>query len=322
MKKLNSFLFTFIVVFSAFCQDDGGMLCGGEDEIPIWILKWSIIDRETHYPISFANVEIFKNRGDGLKWNSDNNGIAVLVVTSPNCLPFEGTLEITAKNHKYYSQTIDRDYFDDRENEKRIFLDGHPHNWTDFNQIPSTQELIDKIRDNRYKVGVSSFMDQYGINWPNYAPACFEYEILMERIYNDYDQRINDDYYDIDDNDYSDDNNHTPTIFYDGETIYVFPNDLSGGSYHWEQANTACRRINRLGFDDWRLPTKEELNILYLNKDLIGNFTYGWYWSSTESYGDRIWVQGFKYGDQADEYWGTTFDAHKGSIKVRCIRTD
>ena len=32
----------------------------------------------------------------------------------------------------------------------------------------------------------------------------------------------------------------------------------------------------------WRLPTKDELNILYENKDKIGGFASNNYWSSTE----------------------------------------
>jgi hypothetical protein len=36
------------------------------------------------------------------------------------------------------------------------------------------------------------------------------------------------------------------------------------------------------GCDDWRLPTNEELNQLYANKDRIGGFAqFDFYWSST-----------------------------------------
>ncbi len=37
------------------------------------------------------------------------------------------------------------------------------------------------------------------------------------------------------------------------------------------------------GYTDWYLPSIDELNILYLNRTLIGGFAGYWYWSSTET---------------------------------------
>jgi hypothetical protein len=48
------------------------------------------------------------------------------------------------------------------------------------------------------------------------------------------------------------------------------------------------------GYSDWYLPSKDELNKLYLNKNSVGNFADGSYWSSTECLG---WVGGVYYGD-------------------------
>jgi len=38
---------------------------------------------------------------------------------------------------------------------------------------------------------------------------------------------------------------------------------------NWEQANVACKTLG----SGWRLPTKEELNEMYKNRDAIGGFT-------------------------------------------------
>ena len=64
----------------------------------------------------------------------------------------------------------------------------------------------------------------------------------------------------------------------------------------WEDAKKACADLG----DGWRLPTDEELNILYENKAKIGGFASGYYWSSTE-YDDGIaWGQDFYDGYQDD----------------------
>jgi hypothetical protein len=62
----------------------------------------------------------------------------------------------------------------------------------------------------------------------------------------------------------------------------------------WEGAKKAC---NDLG-DGWRLPTKEELNEMYRNKDKLGAFTLDNYWSSSENTNYYSWSQDFSSGIQ------------------------
>ena len=70
-----------------------------------------------------------------------------------------------------------------------------------------------------------------------------------------------------------------------------FPKEIN-----WYDAVKACTDLG----NGWRLPTKDELNLMYLNKDKIGCFQFI-YWSSTKGEGDDIdawWLQNFKYGWQ------------------------
>ena len=69
------------------------------------------------------------------------------------------------------------------------------------------------------------------------------------------------------------------------------------GQMDWMEATKACADLG----DGWRLPTKDELNILYENKDKIGGFASGYYWSSTEFDYYNAWVQNFANGYQ---YYG------------------
>jgi hypothetical protein len=53
---------------------------------------------------------------------------------------------------------------------------------------------------------------------------------------------------------------------------YDFPSFMN-----WVDATKACADLG----DGWRLPTKDELKYLYVNKIAIGEFTNKSYWSST-----------------------------------------
>lgn len=58
-------------------------------------------------------------------------------------------------------------------------------------------------------------------------------------------------------------------------------------------AASICDQLIYNGFDDWYLPSKDELNFLFIQKEAgrIGNFLSEEYWSSTESDADRAWNQ-------------------------------
>ena len=67
------------------------------------------------------------------------------------------------------------------------------------------------------------------------------------------------------------------------------------GSY----AATICRNLTLGGYNDWYLPSKDELNKLFLNKKIINNFAnFAYYWSSSEYNYDAAWYQSFAYGEQ------------------------
>jgi len=61
------------------------------------------------------------------------------------------------------------------------------------------------------------------------------------------------------------------------------------------------------GYSDWYLPSKDELNKLYINRIAIGGFADNYYWSSTERDHGLAWYQYFNGGGQGDYDKGTTF---------------
>ena len=59
-------------------------------------------------------------------------------------------------------------------------------------------------------------------------------------------------------------------------------------------ARKACYELGK----GWKLPSKDELNILYLNKNKLGNFTGDNYWSFSTNNGSGAWSQNFSTSSQ------------------------
>ena len=66
------------------------------------------------------------------------------------------------------------------------------------------------------------------------------------------------------------------------------------GSY----AAELCNDLVLNGYSDWYLPSKDELNKLYINRAAIGGFSSTTYWSSTEYNSNYAWYQSFNLGGQ------------------------
>ena len=76
----------------------------------------------------------------------------------------------------------------------------------------------------------------------------------------------------------------------------VYPEDL--GKHTWKDAKKVCKNLG----DGWRLPTREELHLMWVNKDSIGGFAAAFYWSSSENYNSNAWNQNFFNGIQYYNY--------------------
>jgi hypothetical protein len=52
------------------------------------------------------------------------------------------------------------------------------------------------------------------------------------------------------------------------------------------------------GYSDWFLPSRDELNELFINRRVVGGFENNFYWSSSEISADHAWFQCFNDGRQ------------------------
>ncbi len=106
-------------------------------------------------------------------------------------------------------------------------------------------------------------------------------------------------------------------IFFVDETnehgLIASAKDLSGEA-DWNEAMEFCAQYKVDEYSDWRLPTEEELNILYLQKEKVGAFVRFSYWSATEYAGHFAFFQNFYTGERDNDFKDNT-------CYVRAIRS-
>ena len=72
----------------------------------------------------------------------------------------------------------------------------------------------------------------------------------------------------------------------------------------WNSAMTACEELILNGYSDWHLPSKEELNSVYVNLKRVGVGSFAKtsysYWSSTDYNSYYAWGQSFYNGGRSD----------------------
>ena len=73
-----------------------------------------------------------------------------------------------------------------------------------------------------------------------------------------------------------------------GVSYLVLPYDLASASMAYSvlsdnEAYKSCANLVAYDYEDWELPTLPVLQLMYNNKDKIGGFSMGGYWSSTKS---------------------------------------
>jgi hypothetical protein len=106
-----------------------------------------------------------------------------------------------------------------------------------------------------------------------------------------------------------------------GKPMYTTDADAPG-SYNWNEAAAYCAALETGGHDDWRVPSRTELNQLFKSRSAIpglntrGSFPAGWYWSSLEhaSSSNVAWAQRFSDGFQS-------WSGKGGEFSLRCVRS-
>ena len=124
---------------------------------------------------------------------------------------------------------------------------------------------------------------------------------------------------------------YTVNTFYaelGGYVIQISPNGKHGlvvamqdqGISKWYEANDLLSNASNHDadgkeFSDWRLPTKRELNLMYVvySNGYGASLNANYYWSSTEGDGSYAWGQSFYNGFQYHDVKGYAYN-------VRAVR--
>ena len=89
---------------------------------------------------------------------------------------------------------------------------------------------------------------------------------------------------------------------------------VDGNTFAARICNEYSVTVGGTTYGDWYLPSKYELNLLYLQKTVVGGFTNNYYWSSTEFDANNTWRQ--KVGS------GLQVSSNKNNASyVRAVRT-
>ena len=89
--------------------------------------------------------------------------------------------------------------------------------------------------------------------------------------------------------------------------------DIMAGCATAGIAARICGDLVLNGFSDWYLPSKDELNKLYINRVAVGGFASDLYWSSSEFDFIYAWLQFFSNGYQDFHFKDNTY-------RVRAVR--
>jgi len=108
----------------------------------------------------------------------------------------------------------------------------------------------------------------------------------------------------------------------DNTTNLTWQQEIPEGTFNWKQAKEYASQLNLGGYNDWRIPTREELQSLVdfikvnpaIDVEAFPTSAYFWSSSPLANSRDYAWYVGFSNGFSYNDY------SFYYSLRVRCVR--
>ena len=96
--------------------------------------------------------------------------------------------------------------------------------------------------------------------------------------------------------------------------------DAVNTNINWSKANTYCADLKIANYEDFRLPSIDELQELYENKDKIYNGFGGKFYWSDESFQDEKKIWNYAIGKNFEDGTNQKSIQEFEQARVRCVR--
>lgn len=313
-KRMAIIVFLSMISVASFSQncesyERGNYAVIGTSDFWDYILKIEVKDSKSYTPVRNASIEFYDDYDNRKMFTMNTGSEGVGVIFVKGCFPSSAKIRVTSQDYRYWERKIDEDPLRENKRENILALKGVKY-WDNQNEVPSMNVITDLIAEEKYKI-----VDVSGNNTSFNRPAIYEYEVSLEPVEGRHIYRNEGEDSGVEDSE----GEELQSINYNGEKLYIYPVSFE---LRWEKADRKCKNLDKFGYDDWRLPTKDELDEMYKHKYDIENFSEGSYWTSTPSTNNRVWYQDIGDGIQDTESKRHISGVHTGPMKCRCVRDE
>ncbi len=176
MKKILLIVWIYLFVISISLGQKNYIGLGDSDKWKV-IIKFEVIDSESHYPISNTKIDLYDGHTRLFSIYTDKNGVAVIIIHEWANFP-GGQFKVTAQNYRYWEKDVTQwEFYKNRRKNMIVLPDKNTErevDWTATSCCPDDVEIAQYLSKGKYNI--------FSGNYTYFAPGLFEYKIELEKI--------------------------------------------------------------------------------------------------------------------------------------------